>query len=112
MRAQPLQVAKKRGRPPMTVDPLTLELLTIPQALNVTRKVGAGPEHEKGRGISRARLNDLVLAGEVRAMEDLRHLDKNGHPRLLIVRTSLEAWLRAGLREFLPPFTGLARQGA
>ena len=101
---QAFQAPKKRGRPAkVAIDPLTVELLSIPDALTFTRKTG--------RGISRVRLMDLLLSREVLAMEDFRHLDRFGKPLLMVVRASLEDWLRTGLRVF-DPASHVAAKGA
>ena len=83
----------RRGRPPKPkVDPATLDVLTIPEALVYARA--------KGRPMTRGTIVRAVVADRLSAYTDeLRH-DRCMRPLLIFRRVDFEAWLDATLQPF------------
>ena len=79
------------GRPRRVVPVTELDLLTIPQALLYLQL--------KGRGISRKKLRQKIVLGEIQpAYLDADHLDNQRRPTYVVTRDGLDRWMRNSLR--------------
>lgn len=84
-----------RGRPRNpSVDPSTLDLLTLPQVLAYLRA--------KGRPVSRAKLREQIVTGCLPALLDQLHRDRYQRPLYLFERAAVDRWVKASLKPLQP----------
>ena len=78
------------ARPRDTMPVETLDLLTLPKAMQLLREIG--------RPTSRARLNRAIQTGRLHAQVDMDRNDRFGQPLVRIYRKDLDRWLAGALR--------------
>lgn len=83
------------ARPRDTTPVDSLDLLTLPKAMQLLRGIG--------RPTSRARLNRAIKLGRLHAQVDMDRMDRYGQPLVRIYRKDLDRWLAGALRPLKIP---------